>query len=96
MLIGMALIPAVSAQKEDNYSVTAEKAFEHANAQMISFIATDTDFEKWEGASIDPKPLELYDIIRVCRGYSDSGVGVHYLKINDPLPVGSGHQYIET
>ncbi len=62
MLVGMALIPAVSAQKEDNYSVTAEKAFEHANAQMISFIATDTDFEKWEGASIDPKPLELYDI----------------------------------
>ena len=34
--------------------------------------------------------------VRVCRGYSDSGVGVHYLKINDPLPVGSGHQYIET
>lgn len=191
---------------------------------MISFIATDTDFEKWGGASIDPKPLELYDIngqklyyqlsvykdnniigridigatkklgssiqviefdprpfdadeaikksieiakkeypdgkikstkmvvysypsigamtvvkdkttgeegglgktgsfddgtpifsqltseinnnrpvvsmipghVRVCRGYSDSGVGLHYLKINDPLPVGSGHQFLET
>ena len=38
MLIGMALIPAVSAQKEDNYSVTAEEAFKHAKAQMINFI----------------------------------------------------------
>lgn len=34
--------------------------------------------------------------VRVCRGYSDTGVGLHYLKINDPLPVGLGHQFIET
>ncbi|AAM30098.1 C39 family peptidase [Methanosarcina mazei] len=62
MLIGMALIPAVSAQKEDNYSVTAEEAFKHANAQMINFIATNTSgFENWTGASIDSKQLELYD-----------------------------------
>ncbi|WP_235282275.1 C39 family peptidase [Methanosarcina mazei] len=63
MLIGMALIPAVSAQKEDNYSVTAEEAFKHANAHMISFITTDSPgFENWTGASIDPNPQELYDI----------------------------------
>jgi len=62
MLIGMALIPAVSAQKEDNYSVTAEEAFKHANAHMINFITTNTSgFENWTGASIDSKLLELYD-----------------------------------
>jgi hypothetical protein len=50
LLIGMALIPAVSAQKEDNYSVTAEEAFKHANAHMISFIAADAPgFENWTG-----------------------------------------------
>lgn len=42
LLVGMVLIPAAGAQKEDNYSVTAEKAFEHANAQMLHFIATNT------------------------------------------------------
>ncbi|WP_243684886.1 hypothetical protein [Methanosarcina barkeri] len=63
MLIGMALIPAAGAQKEDNYSVTAEEAFKHANANMISFIAANTPgFENWTGASINPKPIELYDI----------------------------------
>lgn len=34
--------------------------------------------------------------VRVCRGYSDSGVGLHYLKINAPLPIGAGHQFLET
>jgi hypothetical protein len=63
LLVGMALIPAVSAQKEDNYSVTAEEAFKHANAHMISFIAADAPgFENWTGASVDPNPQELYDI----------------------------------
>jgi hypothetical protein len=63
LLVGMVLIPAAGAQKEDNYSVTTEKAFEHANAQMLHFIATNTDgFENWTEASIDSKPLELYDI----------------------------------
>lgn len=62
LLVGMVLMPAASAQKEDNYSLTAEEAFEHANAQMISFIAADAPgFENWTGASVDPKPLELYD-----------------------------------
>ncbi|AKB80892.1 GTPases - Sulfate adenylate transferase subunit 1 [Methanosarcina barkeri 3] len=62
LLVGMALIPAVSAQKEDNYSVTAEEAFKHANANVIYFIATNTPgFENWTEVSIDPKPLELYD-----------------------------------
>jgi hypothetical protein len=61
LLVCVLLVPAVSAQGND-YSVTAEKAFEHANAQMIHFIATNTDgFGSWIGASIDPKPLELYD-----------------------------------
>ena len=63
LLVGMILIPAASAQKEDNYSVTAEEAFKHANANMISFIAANTPgFENWTGASINPKPIELYDI----------------------------------
>ncbi|WP_235284301.1 GTPase - sulfate adenylate transferase subunit 1 [Methanosarcina sp. 1.H.A.2.2] len=58
----MVLIPAVSAQEEKDYSVTAEEAFKHANANMINFIATNTSgFENWTGASVDSKPLELYD-----------------------------------
>ncbi|WP_229390891.1 GTPase - sulfate adenylate transferase subunit 1, partial [Methanosarcina sp. DH2] len=62
LLVGMVLIPAVSAQEEKDYSVTADEAFKHANAHMISFIATNTSgFENWTGASIDSKPLELYD-----------------------------------
>lgn len=63
LLVGIVLIPAASAQEEKNYSITAEKAFEHANAHMIHFIANDApDFENWKGASIDHKPMELYDI----------------------------------
>lgn len=62
LLVGMVLMPAASAQKEDNYSVTAEEAFKHANTRMMAFVATENETEKWEGASIDPKPLELYDI----------------------------------
>ncbi|HWQ48002.1 MAG TPA: C39 family peptidase [Methanosarcina sp.] len=62
LLVGMVLIPAVNAQEENKYSVTAEEAFKHANAHMITYIATDAPyFENWEGASIDPNPLELYD-----------------------------------
>lgn len=62
LLMLVALVPAVSAQKEDNYSVTAEEAFKHANTRMMALIATENDSEKWKGSSIDPKPLELYDI----------------------------------
>ena len=63
LLVGMVLIPAVSAQEEKDYSVTAEEAFKHASANMISFIAADAPgFENWTGASVDPKPVELYDI----------------------------------
>jgi hypothetical protein len=62
LLVCTVLVPAISAQGND-YSVTTEKAFEHANAQMIQFMATNTEgFENWAGASIDQKPLELYDI----------------------------------
>lgn len=62
MLVGMLLIPAVSAQQENNYSVSAEEAFRHANIRMITLVAAENDAEKWGGASIDPTPLELYDI----------------------------------
>lgn len=63
LVAGMVSIPTVSAQEERKYNVTAEEAFEHANAYMISFIAGDAPgFENWTGASIDPEPLELYDI----------------------------------
>lgn len=63
LLIGMVLMPAVSAQEEKNYSVTVEEAFKHANANMISFIAADAPgFENWTGASVDPKSVKLYDI----------------------------------
>jgi hypothetical protein len=62
MLMSMALVP-VSAQEENDYSVTAEEAFKHANAHMINFIASDApNFENWTGAFIDPNPQELYDI----------------------------------
>jgi hypothetical protein len=44
-LVFMAFTPVVNAQKDD-YSVTSEKVFEHANAHMIRFIANDApDFE---------------------------------------------------
>ncbi|HOW14038.1 hypothetical protein [Methanosarcina sp.] len=62
MLVGMVLIPAVNAEEEDKYSVTSEEAFKHANTRMMVLIATENDSEKWEGASIDPEPSELYDI----------------------------------
>lgn len=63
LLVSMVFLPAVCAQKEEDYSITAEEAFKHANANMISFIAGNTpNFESWVGASIDPKPQELYDI----------------------------------
>jgi hypothetical protein len=63
LLVSMTLIPAVSAQQDKDYYVTAKEAFKHANAHMISFIAADVPgFENWTGASIDTKPLELYDI----------------------------------
>ncbi|KKG07811.1 C39 family peptidase [Methanosarcina sp. 2.H.A.1B.4] len=63
LLAGMVLVPAASAQENNNYSITVEEAFKHANTRMIRFIVTDTQkFGSWEGASIDPKPLELYDI----------------------------------
>ena len=63
LLVGMLLLPAVSAQEEKDYSVTTENAFKHANDNMISFIAAGTPgFENWTGASVDPKPVELYDI----------------------------------
>jgi len=63
ILISIMFTPAANAQKENVYGITADEAFEHANAQMISFIAAGAPkFENWAGASIDPKPLELYDI----------------------------------
>lgn len=61
LLLAVALVPAVNAQNENNYSVTEEVAFEHANAQIINFIADGGEFEGWKGASVDPTPLELYD-----------------------------------
>ncbi|AKB78286.1 GTPases - Sulfate adenylate transferase subunit 1 [Methanosarcina horonobensis HB-1 = JCM 15518] len=63
LLAGMVMIPSVNAETENNYSVTSEEAFKHANAYVINFIAANApNFENWTGASIDPKPLELYDI----------------------------------
>jgi len=62
LLVLVAFVPSVSAQEND-YSVTTVKAFEYANANMIDFITGNAPgFENWKGASIDPKPLELYDI----------------------------------
>ena len=62
VLVGILLIPAVSAQEND-YSVTVEQAFEHANSNMINFITGNAPgFENWKGTSIDSKPQELYDI----------------------------------
>ena len=62
-MVGMILVPAVSAKEEKDYCVTAKEAFKHSNAHMINFIAADApNFENWAGASIDPKPLELCDI----------------------------------
>lgn len=63
ILVGIALIPAISAQEENKYSITAEEAFKAANANMLSFITSNVQgFENWTEASIDPKPQELYDI----------------------------------
>ncbi len=61
LLFSVALVPVVNAQTENDYSVTEEVAFEHANAQIINFIADGGEFEGWKGAFIYPTPLELYD-----------------------------------
>jgi hypothetical protein len=63
LLVSMVFVPAVSAQPEDKNSVSVEKALEHANAYMGHFKTENAPgFEAWNGASIDSKPLELYDI----------------------------------
>lgn len=63
LLVFLAFVPAVSAQKANDYSVTAEEAYRHANANMINFIVGNAPgFENWKEASIDSKPQELYDI----------------------------------
>lgn len=62
-MIGLVLIPFANAQEENNYNITVEQAFESANANLINFIVADAPgFENWTEATIDPKPLELYDI----------------------------------
>jgi hypothetical protein len=92
MLIGMVFIPAVSAQEEENYNITAEEAFKHANTRIVRFITIDTQkFGSWEGASIDPKPLELYDINGQKLYYqfsvfkNDSTIGKIYVGANKTL-----------
>lgn len=60
LLAGMMQVPAANGQEECNYSVTAEEAFEHVNAFIISYPIIA--YENWNGASVDPEPLELYDI----------------------------------
>jgi hypothetical protein len=63
LLILVAFVSSASAQKVNDYGVTADEAFKHAKANMIDFIAGNAPgFENWKGASIHPKPLELYDI----------------------------------
>ena len=101
LLVVVGLIPAVSAEEEDNYSVTAEKAFEHANTHIIDFMSSDVpEFENWIGASIDPEPLELYDINGQKLFYEFSAyknntlVGKIYVGANKTL--GPSVQVIET
>ena len=63
ILICIIFIQAANAQEEYGYDITSEEAFEHANAQMISFIGAGApNFENWAGAFIDPEPLVLFDI----------------------------------
>lgn len=101
LLVVVGLVPAVSAEEENNYSVTAEKAFEHANAHIIDFMSSDVpEFENWIGASIDPEPLELYDINGQKLFYEFSAyknntlVGKIYVGANKTL--GPSVQVIET
>lgn len=64
LLVCVALVPAaVSAKEETDYSISTKEAFRHANANMVEYIVIGAlDSEIWEGAYIDPKSLELYDI----------------------------------
>lgn len=63
LLVSMVLVPAASAQNENNYTIAVEEAIKHADAHVKYFVAANiTDFGDWKGASIDTKPLELYDI----------------------------------
>jgi hypothetical protein len=101
MLTGIILVPVVNSQEEENYSVPVEKAFEHANAHVIDFMSSGVpDFENWTGASIDPKPLELYDINGQKLFYEFSAyknntlVGKIYVGANKTL--GPSVQVIET
>jgi len=101
MLTGIILVSVVNSQEEENYSVPVEKAFEHANAHVIDFMSSGApDFENWIGASIDPKPLELYDINGQKLFYEfsaykkDTLVGKIYVGANKTL--GPSVQVIET
>lgn len=60
LLVIMALMPTVNSKEEDIFSVSAGEAFEQANVFIISY--PNIGFENWKKASIDPKPLEIYDI----------------------------------
>lgn len=62
LLISMVFVPAVSAQPEDNYTVSVKKAFDQANAYVHYVAINLPGLENWRGASIKPDPLELYDI----------------------------------
>ena len=48
---------------------------------MINFIATKTSgFENWTGTSIDPKPVELYDINGQKLYYQFSVISVYPIE----------------
>lgn len=66
-----AIVPAMGAQSDENYDVSAKKALEHADAHATYFSIIDAlEFEDWKDADIDPQPVEFYDI---------EGKKLHYL-----------------
>ncbi|WP_445475715.1 C39 family peptidase [Methanococcoides methylutens] len=66
-----AIMPAMGAQSDENYNVSAKKALEQADSHVAYFSAIDAlEFEDWKGADIDSQPVEFYDI---------DGKKLHYL-----------------
>ncbi|MCK9581461.1 MAG: C39 family peptidase [Methanoregula sp.] len=71
LLAAMVMVPMVSA--ENNYSnekfslvesnsIPADVAYNNAKTTMQNFVSSGSLDEKWDGATLDPKPLVIYDL----------------------------------
>jgi hypothetical protein len=63
ILLIFATAPTMGAHSDTKYEITIEEAYRHANAYMANSMTKNMPgLETWNETSIDPCPLELYDI----------------------------------